>query len=237
MAAVCYTCYRPARTGLRPAVNRSNTRTRRAAPCVPPVVVVRAAVQAAYRSPFLPPSLPPTHPLARAILPPPPFAGTTSPSDYVHLVLRIPSAACAATPSLWRCHPCARARNRLVNSGAWPRVIAAQSSRKIPEKRIGERQVSSSVREKREASRLLHPPLCPAPPPLSLGFENNSGDVEIRPLLPRLLRYYVSIWNLSDSMTIGESRECASAGVVHKVSLARIEFLRATRYPSYSYHT
>lgn len=168
MAAVCYTCYRPARTGLRPAVNRSNTRTRRAAPCVPPVVVVRVAVQAAYRSLSPSPPFQPTHPLARAILPPPPFAGTTSPSDYVHLVLRTPSAACAATPSLWRCQPCARARarNRLVNSGASPRVIATQSSRKIPEKRIGEREVSSSVREKRVASRLLHPPLSLLPPPL-----------------------------------------------------------------------
>jgi len=64
--------------GLRPAVNRSNTRTRRGTP----VVVVCTAMQ----------TVQPVHPLGAFAgtwtLPSPPVAATTSPSDYVHPVPR-----------------------------------------------------------------------------------------------------------------------------------------------------
>lgn len=72
--------------GLRPAVNRSNTRTRCGTVCTGGRVHRDAG-----RIPFQPPSaLLPAYPFSSRPSPPL-FAGTTSPSDYLHLVPRVPS--------------------------------------------------------------------------------------------------------------------------------------------------
>ena len=111
--------------GLRPAVNRSNTRTLCGTVCTGGGRVHRDAMQAVYR--FQPLGSPLVRlPTLVAILSPPLFAGTTSPSDYLHLVPRVPSAVPSAS------HPDAfNVCDRFLNlCGLSPSIIAAQSSRK-----------------------------------------------------------------------------------------------------------
>lgn len=120
MAAVCYTCYRPARTGyVRQSI--ALILALGAALCVP--VVVCTTMQAVYR--FNPSALLPARPLSSRPSPPL-FAGTTSPSDYLHLVPRVLSVVPPAS------HPDAfTVRDRFLNlCGLSPRIIAEQSSRK-----------------------------------------------------------------------------------------------------------
>lgn len=124
MAAVCYTCYRPARTGyvrqsiaLILALGAAHTE------CVS--VVVCTAVLLVYPIPFHPlatihrPYVLPLVPLAPRH-PPPLFAGTTSPSDYLHLA---PPRWCYRRRILMH----SPARDRFLNP---LRLVSRASSRK-----------------------------------------------------------------------------------------------------------
>lgn len=103
--------------GLRPAVNRSNTRTRCGTLCVP--VVVCTAMHRPYTVSTPRPSRPLTTLSSRPS--PPLFAGTTSPSDYLHLVPRVPSLV----PSASRSPDAFTVRDRFLNlCGLSPRIIA-----------------------------------------------------------------------------------------------------------------
>lgn len=115
MAAVCYTCYRPARTGyVRQSI--ALILALGARHCVYTGGRVRCGAGRIAFTACLPPSPIPLSSRSS----PPLFAGTTSPSDYLHLVLRI-HGGCRRR----RTADAFTVRDRFLNlCGLSPRVIA-----------------------------------------------------------------------------------------------------------------